>query len=52
MYVRRKVANALRLLRPGGRLCVANALRLLRPGGHLCVCDFTLLPEKGQDVRC
>ena len=27
---------------------VKNALRLLRPGGHLCVCDFTVLPEEGQ----
>jgi hypothetical protein len=29
-------------------LQVRNALRLLRPGGHLCVCDFTVLPDKGQ----
>mmetsp|Transcript_11929 Transcript_11929/g.18697 ORF Transcript_11929/g.18697 Transcript_11929/m.18697 type:complete len:293 (+) Transcript_11929:311-1189(+) len=27
---------------------IANALRLLKPGGHLCVCDFTVLPDKGQ----
>lgn len=27
---------------------VQNALRLLRPGGHLCVCDFTVLPDRGQ----
>ena len=33
---------------PDWRAAVANALRLLRPGGHLCVCDFTLLPEQGQ----
>jgi len=26
---------------------VQNALRLLRPGGHLCVCDFTVLTEEG-----
>lgn len=33
---------------PDWKAAVRNALRLLRPGGHLCVCDFTVLPDKGQ----
>jgi len=33
---------------PDWKAAIANALRLLRPGGHLCVCDFTVLPDQGQ----
>ncbi|EKX42471.1 hypothetical protein GUITHDRAFT_111444 [Guillardia theta CCMP2712] len=33
---------------PDWKGAIANALRLLRPGGRLCVCDFTVLPQKGQ----
>ena len=33
---------------PDWKAAIRNALRLLRPGGHLCVCDFTVLPDKGQ----
>ena len=33
---------------PDWKAAVDNAVRLLRPGGHLCVCDFTVLPDKGQ----
>ena len=33
---------------PDWRPAVSTALRLLRPGGHLCVCDFTVLPDQGQ----
>mmetsp|Transcript_54545 Transcript_54545/g.88412 ORF Transcript_54545/g.88412 Transcript_54545/m.88412 type:complete len:289 (-) Transcript_54545:428-1294(-) len=32
---------------PDWKAAVQNALRLLRPGGHLCVCDFTVLTEEG-----
>ena len=27
---------------PDWKACVANAIRLLKPGGQLCVCDFTV----------
>eukprot|EP00948_MAST-09A_sp_MAST-9A-sp1_P003957 g3957.t1 len=33
---------------PDWKACIANAKRLLKKGGHLCVCDFTVLPEQGQ----
>ena len=33
---------------PDWKAAIQNALRLLRPGGHLCVCDFTVLPDQGQ----
>ena len=35
---------------PDWKAAIANAKRLLKPGGHLCVCDFTVDPGSQSGV--
>ena len=36
---------------PNWQDAIDNALRLLKPGGRLCVCDFTVAPDQNPLMR-